>query len=131
MVEHVRGAVLPRAIADVFGDLAELVQREVRLARAELSDKLSTKVRAVVWLAGAAFLVFFAILFGLAGLALGLSAAFGLALHWSCLIVAAGLLVLAVLIFLLAWSDAREDITPSRTLQQIQKDFAAVKEQLS
>ena len=43
---------LPNAISNVISDLADLLQKEVRLARAELSEKLSITFRAGIWIFG-------------------------------------------------------------------------------
>jgi hypothetical protein len=32
--DHIKGAALPRAFAEVLADVAELIQKEIRLARA-------------------------------------------------------------------------------------------------
>jgi len=48
MADHLKNSALPRALSDVVSDLADLFQKEIRLARAELSEKLSLKIRAGV-----------------------------------------------------------------------------------
>ena len=40
--ERSKGSVLPRAFADVISDFADLVLKEVRLAKAELSASCQT-----------------------------------------------------------------------------------------
>ena len=57
-------------------------------------------------------------------------AAYGIALHWSCLIVAAVLAVVGAAAYAKGSADAREEITPTRTLHQVQQDIATAKEQL-
>ena len=49
-----RPADLPRILNDVVADIADLVRKEFRLARAEMSAKVATKLRSGVWLAVAA-----------------------------------------------------------------------------
>ena len=44
--ERVKNAALPHALSDVVGDLADLLQKEVRLARAELSANIGDKLQA-------------------------------------------------------------------------------------
>ena len=41
---------LPNAFSKVITDLADLMQKEMRLAQAELSEKLSISIRAGVWM---------------------------------------------------------------------------------
>jgi len=61
----------------------------------------------------------------------GLSAATGIALHWSSLIVAAGLAVVAAAAFAKGKAGVPDQIAPDRTITQVKQDFAAAKEQLS
>jgi hypothetical protein len=56
---------------------------------------------------------------------------YGIALHWSCLIVAGVLAAIAVLSFLKGRSDAKEELAPTRTINQVKQDIATAKEQLS
>jgi len=88
--ERSRGSVLPRAFADVISDFADLVLKEVRLAKAELSAKLSNKLRAGMWMSTAAGLALIAVILLAQALVLWIAAAFGISIHLSCLIVAVG-----------------------------------------
>jgi hypothetical protein len=58
-------------------------------------------------------------------------ASFGIAMHWSCLIVAGVLAVVAAAVFFKGRADAREELTPERTIHQINQDIRATKEQLT
>jgi len=131
MAESLKRSALPRALSEVFADLADLVQKEIRLARTELSDKLSIKVRAGIWAAAAASIGIIALLLIVQAAVLGLAAATGLALHWSCLIVAAFLVALAGATFAKGKADAEQELSPNRTIHQVQQDIATVKEQFS
>ena len=131
MVDHLKNSVLPRALSDVVADVADLFQKELRLARAELSTKLSTKLRAGVWMAIAAVFGIVTLALIAQGLVLGLAAGMEIALHWSCLIVAAALAALAAAAYGKAHADIREDLTPNRTIHQVTQDMATVKEQLT
>ena len=130
MAEHTRNSALPRVLSEVVGDLADLFQKEMRLAKAEISAKLSTKLMAGVWMSAAAGLGIAAALLILQAAVFGI-ASFGIAMHWSCLIVAAVLAVAAGAAFAKGRSDAREEITPTRTIQNVQQDIATAKEQLT
>ena len=61
---------------------------------------------------------------------LGLSAATGLALHWSSVIVAAVLGLAAIAAYAKAKAGSVE-LTPGRTIHQVNKDIAVAKEQFS
>lgn len=52
-------------------------------------------------------------------------------MHWSCLIVAGGLAVIAAIAFAKGRADAREDLRPERTINQIKRDISTAKEQLT
>ncbi|MFL6799724.1 MAG: phage holin family protein [Xanthobacteraceae bacterium] len=126
--ERLRAATVP--FSEVAADLADLFQKELRLARAELSDKLSHKVSAGIWMsvAGVLGLVAALVLIEAAVFAI---ASFGIALHWACLIVAAILGALAAGFYFKGKSDAREELTPARTIHQVRRDIATAKEQLT
>jgi hypothetical protein len=131
MADHLKNSVLPRALSDVVADVADLFQKELRLARAEISTKLPTKLRAGVWMAIAAALAIVALVLLVQALVLGLAAGLDIALHWSCLIVAAMFGILAAAVYGKAQADIREDLTPSRAIHQVKRDIQEVKEQLT
>jgi Putative Actinobacterial Holin-X, holin superfamily III len=130
MAEHLRHSALPRALSDVIGDLADLFQKEVRLARAEISEKLSTKLRAGVWLSVAGALIFLAALLVVEGVVLGI-ATFGVPLHWACLIVGGVLALAGGAAYAKGRADAGEDLAPNRTIRNVKQDIATAKEQLT
>ncbi len=127
--EHLKDSALPRALSDVVGDLADLFQKEMRLARAELSDKLSLKIRGGIWIVGAGVFALIAGLLVIEALVFAI-VSFGVAPHWSCLIVAAGCVIAGGVAYALGRSAMEADLTPSRTIHQIQKDVTTVREQM-
>ncbi|MBX9775743.1 MAG: phage holin family protein [Xanthobacteraceae bacterium] len=129
-LERVKDAALAHAVSDVVSDLADLVQKELRLARAEISDKIATKLQAGIWMSAAGVLALIAILFGLQAVVFGI-ASYGIAMHWACLIVAGALAAIAGIAFLKGRSDAQEELTPDRTIRQVKRDISTVKEQLT
>jgi len=126
--ERLRYAAAP--VTEVVADLADLSQKELRLASAELSAKLSAKLHAGIWMSVAGVLGLIAGLV-LIQAAIFAIASFGIALHWSCLIVAAALGAVALASYLKGRADAREELTPARTIHQVKRDIATVKEQLT
>ena len=130
MADHLRNSPLPRALSDVVADVTDLFQKEIRLARAELSEKLSLKIQAGVWISAAAALGLIVLLVLVQAAIFGIAAAFGIALHWSCIAVAALLSVIAAAAYAKGRSDAKEELTPTRTIYQIKQDIATAKEQL-
>ncbi len=130
MHDDLRNTPLARSLADVMADVSNLIRKELQLARAEVSAKVSTKVQAGIWLAVSGLLGVIALILVLQALVFGI-ASFGIAVHWSCLIVAALVAVGATVAYSRGQADLREDMTPSRTINQIKQDFSAVKEQTS
>ena len=128
--EHLKDSALPRALSDVVADLADLLQKELRLARAELSSKLSTKLRAGAWMGIAGGLGLITLLLLLQAAVFGL-AAYGLPLHWSCLSVAVGVGIAAAICYAVGRAGAKEELAPTRTIHQVQQDIATAKEQLT
>jgi cytochrome c biogenesis protein CcdA len=128
-LEQLRDSAVPRALSDIIADLSDLVRKEIRLARAEVSEKISAKVRAGVYMSAAGFIGLIALFIALQGLVFFIASR-GIAMHWSCLIVAGGLALIAALAFLKGRADAREELMPARTMNQIRQDIATTKEQL-
>ena len=122
---------LPNAFSKVITDLTDLMQKEVRLARAELSEKLSISIRAGVWMSVAAVLAIVAAFLVVQASVLGLAAATGIALHWSSLIVAAVLGATAGAAFAKGNADVPDQLTPDRALNQVKQDIAVAKEQFT
>jgi hypothetical protein len=128
--EQLKNSTLPRALSDVVADLADLVQKELRLARAELSENLFAKFRAGIWMSTAGVLGLIAAFFALQALVFGI-ASFGIAMHWSCLIVAGILAAVAALAYYKGRVDAQKEITPTRSIHQIKQDISTTKEHLT
>ena len=122
---------LPNAFSKVVTDLADLMQKEMQLARAELSEKLSIGIRAGVWMSAAAVLAITSVFLIVQATVLGLSAATGVALHWSCLVVAAVLAAAAGAGFSKGRADVPEQLTPDRAINQVKQDIAVAKEQFT
>ena len=122
---------LPNSFSKVITDLADLMQKEMRLAQAELSEKLSISIRAGVWMSAAAVLAIVGGFLIVQAIVLGLSAATGIALHWSCLIVAAVLAAAAGAGFSKGRADLPDQLTPDRAINQVKQDIAVAKEQFT
>jgi uncharacterized membrane protein YqjE len=128
--ERLRQSTLTRAISDVVADFADLVQKEMKLARAEIAEKLSNKLRAGVWLGGAAALAFLAVALLVQALVLWI-ATMGLSLAMACLIVAGALAAVAALAYAAGRADASESLAPDRTIHQFNRDIEETKERLT
>lgn len=128
--EAIRKSTLSRTLADALADLSDLVRTELRLANAEFSEKVKGVVRASVWMVIAAVLGLLALAALVEAIIFALAST-GLAMHWSCLIVAAGLAVLGLIAFAGGRSAAGEGALPTRSIRQINESIRTAKEQLT
>jgi uncharacterized membrane protein YqjE len=121
---------LTSVLTDVVSELAYLVQTEIRLAKTEMSEKISTVasgatllgVAAVMLLAG----LFVLLLGGVRWLAIA-----GVPEQWGFLIVGGAVFVIGGA---LAWKGANSfkgsAFVPNRTIAQVRSDISVVKEQV-
>jgi type IV secretory pathway VirB2 component (pilin) len=128
--DRLRNSGLVQAVTDLFADLADLLQKELQLAKAEISEKIVSRLRASVWMAVAGVLAIVAVLLLIEAAVFGI-ASFGIALHWSCLIVAGVLLLIAAAAFFQGRAAAEGELMPTRTAKQISQDIKTAKEQLT
>jgi hypothetical protein len=125
--EALRNSVLSRTLVDLLSNVSDLLAKEIRLARAEVTDKLQRTVRASVWTAVAALFGLLAFFFLLEAAVFALIS-FGLAAYWACAIVALLLAGCGAAAFAVGRSAAPQDISPSRSIRQINADIRTAKE---
>ncbi len=112
----------------VASDVAYLVQTEIRLARAELGEKVSAVSNAGVYLAIGGFLAFGGFIALLFDIASWINAA-GLSYPWSLLIVAVVALVIGAALAMFGVNRLKGPaFVPNRTLEQVREDYAVAKE---
>jgi hypothetical protein len=128
--DALRNSELVRALTDLLGDFSYLVQKEIRLARAEMTQKISTRLQAGVWMLIAGVLGLIAALLIIEALIFAI-ASYGLALHWACLLVAGILAAAGAAVFYHGRSLADEDLLPKRSMRQLTRDIETAKEQLT
>jgi len=126
--ETLRESALLRAMSDLLTDFSDLISKEMRLARAEVTKKLTDRLLAGVWMAVAGVIGLIAVLFVLEGIVFAIAST-GLAMHWSCFIVAAALLIAAAGAFFWGRSRAGSDIA-KRTTRQFSETLRTAREQL-
>jgi uncharacterized membrane protein YqjE len=122
------GPSLLQSIAELFGDYSDLVQKEIRLARAEIVDAVSRRVRAGAMLGVAGFFGLIAFLLIVEGIVFAIAAA-GLALYWSCFLVAFVLIAGAAAVYAYVRSVDMPKPILKRSLEQVRRDIRIVKEQ--
>jgi ABC-type multidrug transport system permease subunit len=128
--ESLAKSTLTRTLADVLGDFSDLVAKQIQLARAEITANISSGILASIWLVLVALLFLFAGVLVIQAAVFGIAST-GIALHWACLMVAAVLATIGGGMLLYARSVARDTLTPSRSIRQINKDISAAKEHLA
>ncbi|WP_299961003.1 phage holin family protein [uncultured Roseobacter sp.] len=118
------GNLLTEAMSNVSG----LVRNEVDLARAEISENVTKAGVAVGLIVGAAVIALVALNVLAAALVAALTEA-GLDAGWSALIVGAALGVIAFVLITKGVNDLKlSSLAPTRTVKNVQRDAAAVKE---
>jgi hypothetical protein len=128
--DSLRNSGLMQSLTDLLADLSDLVQKEIRLAKAEVTEKITSQVQASIWMVAAAFLGLVAALLVVEAAVFAI-ASFGLALYWSCLLVAAVLAAGGAAAFYHGRSIAEQGLLPTRTAKQVTKDIQTAKEQLT
>jgi uncharacterized protein YacL len=128
--ERLRNSGLVQALTDLLADFADLLRKELQLAKTEITEKIVSRLRASVWMVVAGVLGMVAALL-LVEAAVFAIASFGIALHWSCLLVAAVLAAAAAAAFFQGRAAAQDELLPTRTAKQISQDIKTAKEQLT
>jgi hypothetical protein len=128
--EVFRKPSLPEVLSEALSDFADLFRKEFRLAQAELSSNLSTKIRGGVWLGVAGLFAILALALVLGALVAWITT-FDVSLHVAFLIVAAGVGVVALLAYTFGRKEAQAELTPTRTISQVKQDIETTKEQLT
>jgi uncharacterized membrane protein YqjE len=126
-LERLRNATLPRVLSDVLSDLTDLAQKEMRLAKAEVSENISRKLAGGIWLGVAAILALVALFILLQAVIFAI-ASYGVSTHWACLMVAGVVAMVAAGAFFKGRTDAQADLVPDRAINQVKRDIATVKE---
>ena len=122
---HSLGALL----GNVATDIQDLVRGEVRLARAELDQKLNRVIMAAIWLIGGALVAFA----GLVVILQGVAAALALVLPtWAASLIVGILIVVVGALFARAGLSmlSLKTLTPDRTTSSLQKDAQVLKEHI-
>lgn len=125
MAEGYRG--LGVLVGNVMTDLQDLVRGEVRLARAELDQKLKRVIMAAIWLLGGALVAFA----GLVVVLQGIAAALALVLPTWVASLIVGILIVAIgALFARSGLSmlSLKTLTPDRMASSLQKDLRVVKE---
>lgn len=119
---------LVSVVTHVASDLAYLVQTEIRLARAEIGEKLSAVSNAGTYLAMAGVIALCGVIVLLFDIARWLTVA-GVPLEWGLLIVAIVTLAIGAALAIVGVNRLKGSaLVPNRTLEQMREDYAVAKE---
>jgi uncharacterized membrane protein YgcG len=129
-LDRLQNSGLTHAFTDLLADLGDLLQKEIQLAKAEVTEKIGSRLQASVWMVAAGLLAFIVVLLVVEAAVFAV-ASFGLALHWACLVVAGVLAAAAFATFFYGRSLAEGDLMPTRSARQISQDIRTAKEQLT
>ena len=116
-------------LGDAFKHFSQLLKSEIALAKAEVAERISTKISGGAWVMVGGVMCVLAFAFALEAAVFAIAAR-GIALHWSCLIVAGVLLVIGLAFALYGRSSMQESIAPERSLRQLNRDAAVAREQM-
>jgi hypothetical protein len=119
-------------IGDLMSDLAELVSKEIQLAKAEASEKFSQATAGAASLAIGGLVAFAGLLVLLDAAVYGLAALFeGLPFWASALIVGVVVLGVGMALLLKGRSNLKaENLAPRRTAASLRQDAEMIKEQV-
>lgn len=118
-------------MTDILGNVSNLVRNETDLARAEIADSLKKAAASL----GAMALALVLAIAGINVLALSLIALLvriGVPPPWAPLVVGAGLLLVALIVFTAAKSALNQiGFVPTRAARSVSRDVAAIKDSLN
>jgi uncharacterized membrane protein YqjE len=131
MSDFHRIRALVRTYGDLFGDLGDLFRKELRLAQSELKLGLANLTQAAVLFVATGTIALFAVLLLMVGI-VHVIASLAFPLHWSYMLVALVLLIIAGIIFYMARAKASADnLLPKRAFAQLGKTARTLKNTLS
>jgi uncharacterized membrane protein YqjE len=126
----VKESALFRSLSELIADFSDLFQKELRLARAEISENISKRLQAGIWMTAAGVLGFLALIILLEAIIFGLIG-LGMTPFWASLLVAVILAGIGGASYFKGRADAAKELTPRRTIRQVKEDIRTTKEQLS
>ncbi|MEK9285615.1 MULTISPECIES: phage holin family protein [unclassified Bradyrhizobium] len=123
---------VPEIISDLFSQLTVLLRKEAQLARVEVSENMAGIGRGLGLIVGGAVLLIPALVILLQAGVAALTERYGMANYWSALLVGGVVLIVGIILLLVGVSHLKiENIKPSKTIHQLQRDASVAKEQVS
>ena len=120
---------IPELLGDLSGNVSTLMRKEIQLARAETSEKVSQAMVSVGSILGGAILALAALLVLLQALVIALTNA-GIPAGWSALIVGVIVAGIAYVMIHKGTDDLKAgNLAPERTIDSLKQDAQTLKEQ--
>jgi Putative Actinobacterial Holin-X, holin superfamily III len=127
---HADDRSLKDLLADLSNSITTLFRREIQLARAETSEKVTQVAVAIGSIAGGAILALAALIVLLQALVLALAAA-GVPASWASLIVGVVVAIVAYVLIHKGTSDLKAgNLAPNRTVDSLKRNAQVAKEQV-
>jgi hypothetical protein len=127
---HADDRSLKDLLADLSNSITTLFRKEIQLARAETSEKVTQVGVALGSIAGGAILALAALIVLLQALIIGITAA-GVPAGWASLIVGVIVAVVAYVFIHKGTSDLKaSNLAPNRTVDSFKRDAQVAKEQV-
>jgi uncharacterized membrane protein (GlpM family) len=120
---------LARSLSDALADTADLLSKQIQLAKSEVMANIGRGVRASMWTIAAAFLFLLTAILLIEAAVFGIASA-GIAVHWACLIIAAVLAAIGLGLIVYSRQLMRNALVPERSVRQFNKDISVAKEQM-
>ena len=121
---------IPQIITDLVNRVTNLLTKEAELARTEMSEKISQAATGLAMVVIGAVLLIPALTVMLQAGVSALERA-GFAPYWSALIAGGAALLIGVILMLIGISRLKaENLMPRKTIEQLQRDASAAKEQV-
>jgi xanthine/uracil permease len=119
---------VPELFSDLVNQLSTLFRKEIQLARAEMSEKVSKALSGVGLIAGGAVILLAALVILLEAAVAGLVAA-GLETHWAALIVGSVAVLIGFVLVRAGMGNLKgSSLAPQKTVEQLQRDAAIARE---
>jgi Putative Actinobacterial Holin-X, holin superfamily III len=127
---HTEERSLRQLLGDLTESIATLFRKEIQLARAETSEKISQVGVAIGSIAGGAILALAALIILLQALVIGITEA-GVPAGWAALIVGVVVALIAYILIHKGTNDLKAgNLAPDRTMSSLKRDADVVKEQV-
>ena len=129
-VAHNYQRSVPEIVTDILNQVTRLFRKEVQLARTEVTEKVGQAIGGIVMiLIGAVLLIPALVILLMAGVVALTNT--GMQAHWASLIVGGAALLGGIVLAMTGMNRLKaENLTPTRTIEQLQRDAEVAKEQV-